>query len=103
MCGTNSECADRVNESEPDVDIRPGRCHLNECSDVVDEGPCENPLCDDDVCRSSECVALVREARVVADARDGYDALLMPTKDRETTGAVLAALNRQGRIDTGDE
>jgi len=83
--------------------VRPDDEDSSEVTDLGDVGECENPLCCDDVCSSTECVALVSDARCAADASIGYDSLLMPTADRATTGAVLAALNRQGRLDGGDE
>lgn len=69
----------------------------------TDVETCTNPLCDADATESSKfcspgCRVVVREARCIADARDGYDSLLMPSADRATVGAVLAALNRGDEI-----
>lgn len=78
-----------------------------------DAGECDNPLCNADAsdieCRrggvycSTECRSIVNDARGAADARFGYGSLLMPSGDRETVGAVLAALNVNDAIDPGGD
>ena len=123
-------CGGHVNQSQANTTLRdliPRDADGRERGDIAGEdtrsddagdgsddiGECDNPLCNDDAsdieCRrggvycSTECRAVVNEARCAADARRGYDSLLMPTGDREDVGAVLAALNVNDAIDTGGD